>query len=217
MKKPTKENNFIWLTLALVATLLSGALAEEYPQVFALHLVEYVNIFFLLIAIMSLRKNESWFNALLIIIVCMAIVSFARQRTDISGIDIAYMLFLICFYVTAIRLVGREVLLTGSVDLNKVIGSVALYFLLGLFFSALFTLLLYVSPDALRGLEVTRPLDHMSSTVYFSFVTLTTLGYGDMSPVTPLARFLVILESVTGMFYLAMIVASLVGSLRRSG
>jgi voltage-gated potassium channel Kch len=217
MKMPTKENNFIWMTLALVATLLFGALTEEFPEATALRVADYFNILFLLIAVISLRKDVSWFKVLLFIIVCMAVVSFVKRRFDLPGVDIAYMLFLLCFYVAAIRLVGREVLLTGSVDLNKVIGSIALYFMLGLFFSALFTLLLHFSPDALRGLEVNRPLDQISSTVYFSFVTLTTLGYGDISPATPLARFLVILESVTGMFYLAMIVASLVGSLKRTG
>jgi voltage-gated potassium channel Kch len=56
----------------------------------------------------------------------------------------------------------------------------------------------------------------MPSTTYFSFVTLTTLGYGDMSPTTPTAQVLVVLEAVTGMFYLAIIVASLVGSMREN-
>jgi voltage-gated potassium channel Kch len=49
---------------------------------------------------------------------------------------------------------------------------------------------------------------------YFSFVTLTTLGYGDISPVTPIAKVLVILEAVVGMFYIAIIVASLIGAVR---
>ena len=51
---------------------------------------------------------------------------------------------------------------------------------------------------------------------YFSFVTLTTLGYGDISPLTPVTQVLVILEAITGMFYLAVIVASLIGGSRRS-
>jgi len=204
------------MTLALVATLFTGALTEEYPDVVALHVTEYINTTFLLIAIFSLRKDGAWFRTLLIIIGCMAVITYVKQETELPGIDVVYVVFLLSFYIAAIRLVGREVLLTGSVDVNKVIGSIALYFLLGLSFSALFTLLLHFSPEALRGLEVNRPIDQISSTVYFSFVTLTTLGYGDISPVTPLARFLVILESVTGMFYLAMIVASLVGALKRS-
>ncbi|MCV5959457.1 potassium channel family protein, partial [Escherichia coli] len=47
---------------------------------------------------------------------------------------------------------------------------------------------------------------------YFSFVTLTTLGYGDISPLTPLAQVVVYLEAITGVFYMAIVVSSLVSS-----
>jgi hypothetical protein len=46
---------------------------------------------------------------------------------------------------------------------------------------------------------------------YFSFVTLATVGYGDVTPTTPLARTLAWVEAITGQFYLAILVAGLVG------
>ena len=52
---------------------------------------------------------------------------------------------------------------------------------------------------------------------YFSFVTLTTVGYGDISPVSPAARTLAWVEAVTGQFYLAVIVAGLVSVLVAKG
>lgn len=212
---PTKENNFIWLTFALVATLVAGALTEEFPEVFALNLIRFANIAFLLIALLSLRKDGSWIKRLLIMVSLMLILVIAQNITHLSGLAIAYLLFLLFFYATAGWMVSRQVLLTGSIDINKMIGSIALYFLLGLFFSVLYTLLLHFSPDALHGLKPGHSLEHLSSTNYFSFVTLTTLGYGEIVPVTPLARVLVIVEAVTGMFYLTMVVASLVGAMRR--
>ena len=48
--------------------------------------------------------------------------------------------------------------------------------------------------------------------IYFSFVTLATLGYGDISPATPIGQVIVILEAVTGTFYMAIVVASLIGA-----
>ncbi|MDB4410029.1 potassium channel family protein, partial [Gammaproteobacteria bacterium] len=54
-------------------------------------------------------------------------------------------------------------------------------------------------------------LENYTSAIYFSFVTITTLGYGDISPVLPLARFLVIMEAIVGVFYMAILVASLIG------
>ena len=53
---------------------------------------------------------------------------------------------------------------------------------------------------------------NFSNAAYFSFVTLTTLGYGDISPLTPLAQVVVYLEAITGVFYMAIVVSSLVSS-----
>ena len=92
---------------------------------------------------------------------------------------------LLIFFLSAAWLVGSEVLLTGSVDINKIVGSVALYLLLALIWSILYTLLLEVSPEAMKGVEAGQWVENMSIMTYFSFVTLTTLGYGDISPVTP--------------------------------
>jgi len=106
------------------------------------------------------------------------------------------------------------VLLTGKVDLNIIVGSVALYIIIGYIFSIFYTLLLEFRPMAFKGIEVAAWYDNLPTTTYFSFVTLTTLGYGDISPAIPLAQVIVILEAVTGMFYLAAIVASLIGSMK---
>ena len=59
-------------------------------------------------------------------------------------------------------------------------------------------------PDTLAELDT-------STFNYFSFVTMTTLGYGDISPVSPPARAMAITQAVTGHFYLAVLVARLVG------
>ena len=215
MIKPLRENNFIWLTLSVVASLIVGALSDEFPDMFVLSVVEYANILFLLVALLSLRKDSSWVRGLLVMIIVMLMLLTARNTTHLPNLDVARLVFLLAFYSSAIWLVGREVLLTQTVDLNKMVGSIALYLMLGLFFSVIYTLLLHYSPEALKGIDAANGMASLSSTTYFSFVTLTTLGYGDISPVTPLARVVVILEAVAGMFYLAMIVASLVGAMLR--
>lgn len=69
----------------------------------------------------------------------------------------------------------------------------------------------------MKGVESGAWPDNMFTMTYFSFVTLATLGYGDISPLTPVAQSLVILEAVTGMFYMAVVVASLIGGLKRGG
>jgi voltage-gated potassium channel Kch len=61
-------------------------------------------------------------------------------------------------------------------------------------------------------MEATSWGQNFSNAAYFSFVTLTTLGYGDISPLTQLAQVIVYLEAIVGVFYMAIIVSSLVSS-----
>ena len=74
-----------------------------------------------------------------------------------------------------------------------------------------FKFLTLVDPGAFNGLDGGSDQSFLQL-LYYSFVTLTTLGYGDISPVSPVARALAYLEAVSGVMYVAILVASLVGS-----
>lgn len=68
-----------------------------------------------------------------------------------------------------------------------------------------------ILPEAFKD-QVAQPwYDAFPRYLYFSFVTLTTLGFGDTTPVEPLAQFLVYVEAVAGQLYIAILVASVVG------
>lgn len=214
MKHVIRRNHFFWLTAALVGMLLTGAFTAEFPESFAFTILEYSSIFLLLLSLIGLREDRSWRIGLLSLIGIMALATFTRDINDFHYSKYVYMLLLLVFFLTAAWLVGRRVLLTGHVDLNIITGSVALYLILGFIWAILYTILIQLQPEAIRGLEPENWVYALSTMTYFSFVTLTTLGYGDMSPVTPIAKVLVILEAVTGMFYFAIVVASLIGAAR---
>jgi len=217
MTKKTGNRNFIWLTLALVGMLLAGALTRELPDRFTLQILEYSSIFLMLVSLRSLRNNRGWLIRLTGIIGVTLMVVVVKGAVNIYYFEFVYLSLLLVFFMSAAWLVGHEVLLTGSVDINKIVGSVALYFLLGLIWAIFYTLLLEASPEAMKGVESGAWPDNMFTMTYFSFVTLATLGYGDISPLTPVAQSLVVLEAVTGMFYMAVVVASLIGGLKRGG
>jgi len=69
-------------------------------------------------------------------------------------------------------------------------------------------------PDAFTRPIVQEGSDAGVTLTYFSYVTLTTLGYGDISPVSPWARMLAILEALTGTLFLAVLISRLVGTYR---
>lgn len=76
----------------------------------------------------------------------------------------------------------------------------------------IYLFLLALDPAAFSGIEAMSWEHGFSKIIYFSFVILTTLGYGDVTPGTHIAEFFVYMEAVTGVFYMAIMVASLVST-----
>ncbi|MYK51885.1 MAG: two pore domain potassium channel family protein, partial [Gemmatimonadetes bacterium] len=83
------------------------------------------------------------------------------------------------------------------------------YFLSGVFWSYLYQTLLLFYADAILFSE--HVVGAFSDLIYFSFITMTTLGYGDIMPISRMAKNMAVLEAVWGQTYLAVLVARLVG------
>jgi voltage-gated potassium channel Kch len=99
-----------------------------------------------------------------------------------------------------------------TADSKIVLASICGYLMIGLGFAIIFELM-----EAVRSgsFALTNPdaIDQTGEFIYFSLVTITTLGYGDITPTAPLARSLASLEAVIGQFYVAIIVAKLIALL----
>jgi hypothetical protein len=106
--------------------------------------------------------------------------------------------------------VARAVFAAGDINYHRVVGAVLLYLAMGFVFVALYTLVGVLNPGAFSGLTVTDRATLPSELIYFSFVTLTTVGYGDIAPVHPLARSLCNLEAILGQLYPATLLARMV-------
>jgi hypothetical protein len=93
-----------------------------------------------------------------------------------------------------------------SIDAEHVYAALSAYMLAGIFFGLFYWVVQQIAPESFSaGPEFTR-----MTALYFSFVTLATLGYGDIVPRTEIARGLVIVEAVGGQLFLAVLVARLV-------
>ena len=101
-----------------------------------------------------------------------------------------------------------QTLRAGPVTIHRIQGAVAAYLLLGILWAYAYALIAHLRPEAFSG--PVSPADGPRAFFYFSFVTLTTVGYGDVLPVHPAARSLAMLEAVTGPLYLAILVSRLV-------
>jgi ion channel len=108
-----------------------------------------------------------------------------------------------------LALVLAQTLRAGPVNFHRLQGAVAAYLLLGVIWAHAYSLTALLRPAAFSG-AVGSAADGPRAWLYYSFVTLTTVGYGDVLPVHPAARSLAMLEAVTGPLYLAILVARLV-------
>jgi Ion channel len=106
--------------------------------------------------------------------------------------------------------VARAVFAPGRVTHHRIVGGILLFLSIGLVFVAIFSFLLLLAPNAFTNIEARRGDFPVGSLVYFSFVTLTTMGYGDIVPVHPYARGLVNIEAIIGQLYPATLLARLV-------
>ena len=105
----------------------------------------------------------------------------------------------------------------GAITSGRLYASVSLYFILGTFFYAVFNLVEVWHPGSFAesGAAQAGPM-HRHKLLYFSLVTLTTLGYGDIVPVKEPARILAALEAAAGVLYIAITVARLVAAYQRT-
>ena len=105
-----------------------------------------------------------------------------------------------------------QVFRSGPVTIHRIQGAIAVYLLLGLAWASAYQLVALRHPDAFTGaIGGEGGSEGMPQHwIYYSFVTLTTLGYGDITPVHPVARSLAVLEALVGQLYPAILLARLV-------
>jgi len=112
------------------------------------------------------------------------------------------------FLAAAIVALLRAIVRSDAVSGETIRGGIVVYFLLAAFFSLVFEAVARWNPEAFSFAP--GRIGSGSAFVYFSLTTISTLGYGDLVPVAPIARQLATLEAVTGQLFLAIFMARLV-------
>jgi hypothetical protein len=119
--------------------------------------------------------------------------------------DVSALILLGLMIVLIVRQVFRE----GPITMHRVRGSVALYLLIGLVWAIAYDLIEVVQPGSF-GVAAGFHGSGLAALGYYSFTTLTTLGVGDVLPVSPVARSLTLLEALIGQLFPAILIARLV-------
>ncbi len=212
MGRFNEKNNFLYLAASLLTLLLVSPLGSSLPEGFAYWILKGIMTATIIVCYLSLNFGKQWRFFAGTLVLFMIGSGLLRDYFDWGPAGLLDLAVMLVFFVSVAYSTGRRVLTIGEVDINKIVGAFTIYLLFGLIWSTLYLFVLEISPTAFNGIEYANWADNFSTTTYFSYVTLTTLGYGDISPAEPLSRVLVFLEAMAGTFYMAVVIASLIGS-----
>jgi uncharacterized membrane protein len=116
--------------------------------------------------------------------------------------------FLILIIVRLLHKIVRDTVVTA----DTLYGAASIYLLIGITFALAYFIISRLQPDAFHviGGRSADLIGGWPSFVYFSFITLSTVGYGDITPATQFVRSVVILQVITGVFFVAVLIGRLV-------
>jgi hypothetical protein len=158
------------------------------------------------------HKRARWLLGLLLALPAGVMNAIIALRPD-TRIEVPTLVLTLAFLVFTLATLFKAVVSTREITMDTIYGAISVYLLIGLAWAVAYRLLSTVQPEAFAAVVTS----HLSRTVnwsdclFFSFVTLTSTGYGDIVPMTAHARSLAMLESVSGTMYMAVLVARLVG------
>ena len=161
------------------------------------------------------RRRWSFFAGLLLAVPAL-IGAWSLHVTDSPMLVVLSVLFWLAFFAFTVVLLLRRVIGATTVTNDTIAGALSIYLLLGVIWAMLFALIETTHPGAFQigGQPLADDsFGHRSLIarfLYLSFVTLTTLVYGDILPVTAVARRFAALEAVIGQLYLAVLISRLV-------
>jgi hypothetical protein len=175
-----------------------------------LYTISYTAIFFIAIFSVETKRRFLLWGA----IIATITEWMAAYLEMLYLLEISYMINLIFFTFVVSKLI-YEIARTDIVNVRVIVEAINGYLLLGFIFTLLVTFVMIADSNAYNLSWVntanSNDVSYMSESFYYTFVTITTLGYGDIVPKTPAARSLAILISITGQIYIAIIIALLVG------
>jgi voltage-gated potassium channel Kch len=205
-----RRHRFAWLFFSLLATLGLGPLFETLvPGFDLLELLLAVN----LLAAIGSAWHERWFRLLLLLGAAFVAARGTQALLGIMLLIPASQFLWVSAGLLAMITALRHALRTGTVNAERIFAALDAYLLAGLMFGVCYWLIDQSWPASFgRELEGGLSLAHA---IYFSFVTIATLGYGDIVPASNFAQGLAILEAVSGQLYVAVLVARLVSLFAR--
>ena len=202
------KERFPALLIFIIAMIILVPLVEEFVQLRILIDILWSAIFISAIYAVSHKKHHILGGVLLALPMVGSI--WSRYFVKNPAVEVVGSLCGVAFILFAIIQMLIFIYNHEEVTRDLIVGAAVVYLLMAIMWTFVFIVVETLHPGSfsipeIEGIEISRHF------LYYSFVTITTLGYGDITPITTLARSLCIIEAVIGQLYLVVLVAWLVG------
>jgi len=205
-----KNYNFFVLLIGILVFLLLTPVLQIYKSESIRILLLWSLCLTLLIQVWSLIEDKKLFRVGMVLTVFSFALTALGQVYPWLTLKLLSLLIFLIFFCLALVIAAREVFSRSSITLNTFAGALSLYFLLGMIWTLAYIFVYQLQPLAFKGLDEMVVHNELEF-IYFSYITLTSLGYGDIVAMTPIARTLAYIEVIIGQFYMAVLVGALVG------
>lgn len=215
-----RGDRYALLLISLVATLFLQPLFahEQTSRVFSSVCLTLV----FLTGVLANRHRKAVCAVALVLALAAILLGWICPSDSLGFFQIHLVVDLVFLGFTAV-MIFIAVVKDRMPGIHSVLGAICVYLLLGLTWAYGYRLVESIEPESFRFTERLldsttaggQPLTDKSQMIYFSFVTMSTLGYGDITPRTPLAQTVTWMQAVTGQFYLIILIAKLVNELPR--
>jgi len=210
-----RAHGYLLLLLALTGALVLGMTDAPYPYV--REGVATATMAFVFVKLFD-RPTYRIFSLVTALLVLGSLwLLRVMPNLEARRLEILIHLGMVIFFALAVSMVLRHLLERRAVRIDDILGTLCGYLLAAMAFANLYSAIALIVPEAFFLQGVAHPAFaqwHVreSTFLYFSLITITTIGYGDVTPLAPAARSVAALEGVFGQFYIAVVVAQLVGS-----
>ena len=208
-KWPRVRPGYAWLLCMILCFLVISGFEDRIPLVWAAGIFLKIAIFVLALQISDVGRKYFLATVSLAVILAGASVPARMYRGELEALVLlTWSAMMLLVPVAILRKIGKEFSEEG-VDLEVVLGALCAYLYIGAYFSFLYDVMARISKSPFFA----QPgADSKLNYLYFSFITLTTTGYGDLSPALGPGRMIAVTEAVIGQLYLVSVVAIVVSA-----
>ena len=190
-----------------------------YPLVHTLAgvvLVQIVYTAILLSALYTVTRSPALFRIGLVLLIPALFANWVLDPADNPVLSIVASTAILAIMLGAIASMLRHIIMAKRISQDIIFGSVAVYLLAGVMWAYCYEFLNDITPgQVIESVGSVLTMENRAAMfpefTYFSFITLTSVGYGDLAPIGPPARALAIVEGIFGQLYTAILIGKLVG------